>query len=141
MGILPKGQAMTGLGNQIILGKISADATNWQAVKLLQEGFPTSFRKAQDVLVAVKKMKSGGGWFSSANLRIRKAQEEVYLLERALRNEGFCSLPAMLSAVGKSGGSLDAKEAIFLFMNYFAQAFPNWRPEYQELNKFVPQLY
>jgi hypothetical protein len=132
---------MTELGDHIILGKVPAGTTNLQAVQLLQENFPTSFRKAQDVLVAVKKMRSGGGWFSSANSRIRQAQEEVYLLERALRNEGFCSLPAMLGAVGKTEGSLDPKEAIFLFMNYFAQAFPNWRPEYQELNKFVPQLY
>lgn len=132
---------MAELGDHIVLGRIPNSTSNWEVSKVLEQSFPVSFRKAQDVLVAIKKMKSGGGWFSSSNQRIRKAQEEVYTLERALRSEDFFDLPANIDAVGRTQGELTPQEAIFLFMNYFAQAFPNWRPEYEEMNRFVPQLY
>jgi hypothetical protein len=132
---------MDNFGRQIVLGRIPDAATNYQAASELQSAFPLSFRKAQDVLVAVKKMRQGSGWFSSENVRIRKAQEEVYALAHSLRREDFCSLPAMLSAAGKTKGELTNQESVFVFMNFFAQVFPNWRPEYEALNRFVPQLY
>jgi hypothetical protein len=139
--LLEGGHLVDNLCNHIILGNIPAGVTNYKAAEMLQGGFPRSFRKAQDVLVAVKKMRSGGGWFVPENVRIKRAQEEIYGLAHTLEAEGFCDLPAILTEAGKTGSTLSAQESIFVFMNFFAQVFPNWRPEYETMNRFVPQLY
>lgn len=132
---------MSNLGEQVILGRIPSGSTNYPRASELQDAFPRSFRKAQDVLVAVKRMRKGSGWFVSENVRIRQAQEEIYALASALRSEDFCDLRPMLEAAGKTKGALSPQESVFVFMNFFAQVFPNWRPEYETLNSFVPQLY
>lgn len=132
---------MGNLSHQINLENVPIGSTNIEVSQDLQNNFHLSFRKAQDVLVAMKKLNKGGGWFVSERTRIKNAQNEIYLLARALKSEGFNDLPAVLDASGKTSGVLTPKESVFVFMNFFAQAFPNWRPEYEALNGFVPQLF
>jgi thioredoxin 2 len=126
---------------KIILGKIPNGKSNSDIASMLRTSFPTAFRKAQDALVAIKKKNAGGSIFSPANVRIRNAQAAIYELNNALTYDGFDTLPANLGLTGRTTGELSQTETIFIFMNFFAQAYPNWRPEYEEMNKFVPQLY
>lgn len=127
--------------DRILLGEIIANRTNSDVVGLLSGTYPKALRKAQDLLVAIKKKNAGGGLFSSANTRIKNAQLAVYALENSLFDYGFDTLPANLNLAGKSSGSIEPQEMVFIFMNFVAQAYPNWRPEYEELNRFIPQLY
>ena len=126
---------------KIILGKIPNGKSNSDVASMLRTSFPTAYRKAQDVLVAIKKKNAGGSIFYPANARIRNAQAAIYELNNALKYDGFDTLPANLGLTGRTTGKLSQAETIFIFMNFFAQAYPNWRPEYEEMNRFVPQLY
>lgn len=125
----------------ILLETIPSGKTNQDAVKLLRQSYPECLKKAEELLVATKKKNAGGGLFASTGTRIKRAAELSYQLEQKLRQSGFDTLPANLQLAGKTNGNLSPTETLFLFMNLVAQAYPNWRPEYLELNRFFLQLY
>lgn len=87
----------------------------------LMDSHPLSFRKAQDLVVAVKKFINRSGFFSNDEKRFLKVQTEFSGLLHALAMEGFDEGDEIASFTS--------------FMNIFSVAFPNWPREYEALNE------
>lgn len=103
--------------------------TDQAAVKVLAARYPSSFRKAQDVLLAARKYKNKSGLFSTDRSRVQSLQAECYQLERALESDGVAILYE-----GRADALID-------FLSLFSDAFPNWQLEYETLSDFIPQVY
>lgn len=108
-------------------GSQVADA---EKAAVMATSHPAAFRLAQDLLVAAKKFREGkGGIFSSRRSRIRKLQQLVYELRDALTESNYSQVRSE-----KSQATI-----LFAYLSEFSDAFPNWQPEYETLNSFIPK--
>lgn len=103
--------------------------TDWQLANQLRQITPTSFRQAQNVVVAAKRYVKGPGFFRSQRSLIVRLQREIYELESTLRYENF--KPKLTSPI----------DLLFSYISEFSDAFPNWQREYDALNRFIPQCF
>lgn len=107
--------------------------TDYENAKILSKDFPTSFRKAQDVLVATEKYVKKKGFFSTESSRIQRMQGECYELAEALKNDDY-----MTNELKKKNGKI---KVLFTFFSTYSDLFPNWQEEYKALNRFIPQFF
>lgn len=107
-----------------------ARVTDTAVAEYLARETPKSFSAAQNLLVAAEKYRlRKGGIFSSQKARIQKLQDSVYALQKALKDDRYAE-----------GVSFEREEKmVFEYLSRFSAAFPNWQPEYEALNKFIPQ--
>lgn len=122
----------TSLANQIRIHPSGTGRTTDQAASQnLYSQTPHSFRKAQDLIVAASKYIKKSGFFSTEKSRLRKVQTSFYSLQKALKEDGF------LEQNRNENGDV---WIIVEYLSLFSDAFPNWQPEYEVLNRLIPHL-
>lgn len=105
--------------------------TDQIASKSLKSQAPHAFHEAQDLVVATSKYIKKSGLFSTEKSRLLKIQSSYYRLKKALRDDNFLE-----QEVDKKGSTWITVE----YLSLFSDAFPNWQPEYEILNRLIPHL-
>jgi len=103
-----------------------------KASKLIDRS-PRAFMKAQDVLVAARKFRTNRGWFVSDRRKAEVMAIALRELSVALMTENFWDASFKENRVTKAS-------LLFAYFTRFAEAFPDWRPEYQILDKTIPMI-
>ena len=119
--------------NEIRIYPPGQKTTDYENAKILYRAFPTSFRKAQDVLAATEKYVKKKGLFSTESSRMQKMQGECYKLAEALKKDDY-----MTDELKKKNGKINV---LFTFFSTYSDLFPNWQEEYKALNRFIPQFF
>lgn len=108
--------------------------------------FPCSFRLARDLVVAVKRARKGGGFFTSQSSLNEKVRRLVYELTVSLEVEGFDDVGAAIAE--QRGLTLPERNTkawhrfrLFEFLTLFSGAFPNWKYEYWRLSELIHELF
>lgn len=106
--------------------------TDAEKAAVLALSTPTAFQVSQNLMVAAEKFRNNkGGLFSLRKSRIKNLQALIYELSRALRTDGFST----------NFQAESDTEILFIYLSAFSDAFPNWQPEYETLNRFIPQCF
>ena len=113
----------------------SGKSTNQEKAQKLATETPLSFRVAQDVLVAARKLNKGGGFFTSEKSLQRNLQAQCYKLKDALRNDGYME-EELAGYLNPGQGHI-----VMSYFSEFSDAFPNWQAEYGVLNRYIPLYF
>lgn len=116
---------------EIEIGLGRSSVTDANEVHAIMRIAPMAHRRAQDVLVAAKKVIQKKGLFSSERSRVTNLIEALRSLHLALDQDGYANV----------AGSSSGKARMFAFFNRFARAYPNWQAEYSLLNRVIPHLF
>lgn len=101
--------------------------TDPAVVSRLSSTSPSSFRKAQDLLVATQKYLAGPGFLRLERSLISNMQSAIYDLRRAIIADRY-----------RADLHSEPVSLVFAYLSEFSDAFPNWQDEYATLNRFVP---
>lgn len=151
---------------EIDLSVIPKGTTDYELLDILKNSYPHSTKQATTLLTTAERLMEGGGFSTSESKKIKKAQTQVDNLKYALMKNNFSDSflvnTGLIEHLAKNGISINllqktmqiktsenfsyeyiiddkSEEAVmFIFMNLIAQTFPNWKPEYNYLNKFIP---
>jgi hypothetical protein len=91
---------------------------------------PQAFMKAQDVLVAAKKFRTNRGWFVSDQKKATVMAAALGALSAQLVEDKFWDPCLGEDQVTKAS-------QVFAYFTCFAEAFPDWDPEYGLLNRTI----
>lgn len=115
--------------NKIRIHPRGTKKTDKQAVAQLQKSTPEAWGIAKKILVTATKYRKGGGIFSSKQKRGKQLENEIYLLEKALRRHRFREIQMY------SEGPVNV---LIVYFSMVSDAYPNWQNEYALLNDFIP---
>lgn len=117
------------MGNKIRIHSRGTKKTDKQAVAQLQNSTPEAWGIAKNILVTAAKYQKSGGIFSSKQKREKQLENQIYMLEKALRRHKFREI------------QMYSEGPVNVLIEYFSlvsDAYPNWQNEYVLLNKYIP---
>lgn len=96
---------------------------------------PRANKAGKKALLAIDRLLKRKGFFSNDQKRLKRVYEAMVRLHRALEEDGYIDVPAG----GGDGNPYHDRMSSFLCT--FARAYPNWQPEYEYLNRLLPEFY
>jgi len=125
--------------NQIAI--YSGTEINKDFRKALQAMFPSSCKKASDLVISTERFGKRKGFFSSDEKRYFKVYTDIVVLGYAFQKD--LAENAMLIPPVQQVEIADLrtkKEKVIYFLNLFSLAFPNWQQEYSTLNMIIKDV-
>lgn len=101
-----------------------ARVTNKSKANELSDKTPQSFREVQSLLTATDDYLSS----DRKDSELSNVHGSIQNLEEALRSDGY-------------NKDDNPAEKMISYLSLFSDAFPNWQPEYRELNKIIPEYF
>jgi hypothetical protein len=109
--------------------------------KALQAMFPSSCKKASDLVISTERFGKRKGFFSSDEKRYFKVYTDIVVLGYAFKkdvSEHIIQFP--LEQQLEIAALNTKKEHVIYFLNLFSLAFPNWQQEYSTLNMIIKDI-